>query len=208
MEWHFAPTTIDPDRHTTTSCRAGTFGQPIFRRRLDARLPALALARRRGAAVDRRLVLVPDDEPLSPSSFSSLKAGCLEGMRELNGWLLALDATSRRTDRHRPSRQEPRSRWRPVANDEHFLGAMRYVPISTRFAPESATQPEEWPWSGYRATSGSNIRRPFHRRRRAPAVLRRRPRRRATVRSFTRTRRRGHGPWSDQGFDVTSPRRG
>ena len=89
-----------------------------------------------------------------------------------------------------------------IVEHEHFLETARYIP-NNPVAAGLARQPEDWPWSGYRANVGLERPRPFHAPRQLLAHFGKEPQA-AIVRyeRFVRDGRvrSGHVAWSDQGY--------
>jgi putative transposase len=89
-----------------------------------------------------------------------------------------------------------------VEEQEHFLETARYIPNNPVEAG-LVDRPEDWPWSGYRATVGLERPRRFHDLRQLLAYFGTRPQT-AKVRYIQFVRdglvRSGHASWSDQGY--------
>jgi putative transposase len=143
---------------------------------------------------------------LIPNHFHLLiqlnRGGLSEGMRELNGGFS-------RWSNARTGRTGTGHLWKnrfkavEIVEEGHFWEVIRYIP-NNPVGPGLVARPEDWPWSGYRATVGLERPHPFHR----PVELLRyfgaRPQI-AVVRyeRFVRDGlvRAGLAPWSDQGYE-------
>jgi REP element-mobilizing transposase RayT len=88
------------------------------------------------------------------------EGGLSDGMRELNGCFARWSnlQTGRTGTGHL---FKNRFRCRPLLTDGHFWEVLRYVPLNPVRA-KLVPLPEDWPWSGYRATIGREHPRPFH----------------------------------------------
>ena len=128
--------------------------------------------------------------------------GLSEGMRELNGGFSRWH--NARTGRTRTGHLwKNRFRSLDLANETHFREVLRYVPANP-VRHGLVRNPEDWPWSGYRATIGLEYPYAFHQTSELlryfgsnPATARRR------YKAFVSDglARTGHVPWSDEGYE-------
>jgi REP element-mobilizing transposase RayT len=185
----------------------GNFRQEVFldvhhfRRFVD--LLTRVVARRRWTILD--WCLLPNHYHLI---LKLNENGLSDGMRELNGCFS-------RWSNLRTGRTGTGHLWKnrfkslDVLAESHFWEVLRYVPNNPVEAG-LAQRPEDWRWSGYRATIGLEHPYPFHQ----PGQLLRyfadEPR--AAVNRYVQfvhegLVRSGHDPWSDQEADLAAPGR-
>lgn len=156
-------------------------------------------------AVRRRWLVV--DWCLIPNHFHLLiqltAGGLSEGMRELNGcYSRWSNARHQLTGTGHLVRNRFKSRL--VDTDSYFLQLLSYIPLNPVRAGLADT-PEEWRWSGYRATLGLERPQPFHR---PDQILRRFNRDPATARRAYQQHvisglgEEEHEPWSDHDGGV------
>lgn len=86
--------------------------------------------------------------------------GLSEGMRELNG---CFSRWSNRETGRTGAGHLVKNRFgsRDVIRDGHLWDLLSYIPLNPVRA-NLVERPEDWPWSGYRATIGLEHPRPFH----------------------------------------------
>jgi hypothetical protein len=125
--------------------------------------------------------------------------GLSDGMRELNGCYSRWSNLVRELT---GTGHLVRNRFRSllVDDDAYLLQLLRYIPNNPVRA-KLARAPEDWKWSGYRATAGLEYPRAFHRPSVALAYFDREPRSAQDL--YTRHVALGGGPsdpvqWSDQ----------
>jgi putative transposase len=89
------------------------------------------------------------------------KGGLSEGMRELNGCFSRW--SNSRTGRTGTGHVwKNRFRLLDVVREGHFWSLVRYVPLNPVVA-DLTPMPDDWPWSGFRATAGIDYPYRFHR---------------------------------------------
>lgn len=175
----------------------GNFRQRIF---LDE--PHFEKYIRLLAQVTRRRHWTILDWCLMPNHYHLLiqltEGGLSEGMRELNGCYARWSnvQTGRTGSGHLV---QNRFKAPAVDTERHFWATVRYIALNP-VRSNLVERPEDWPWSGYRATIGLEYPRVFHR----PDELLRyfSPDPRIAVERYMRFVREGQGPkshvpWSD-----------
>lgn len=175
----------------------GNFRQPIFFDE-DHYAKYLRLLTR----VTRRRHWTILDWCLLPNHYHLLiqltEGGLSEGMRELNGcYARWSNLRTKRTGTGHLVKN--RFEAKPVVTERHFWATVRYIPLNPVRA-DLVKRPEDWPWSGYRATIGLEYPMAFHR----PDELLRyfSPDPKIAVERYIRFVREGqvpngHVPWSD-----------
>lgn len=190
------PRIIDPQGLYHVMSR-GNFRQRIF---LDE--PHFEKYIRLLAQVTRRRHWTILDWCLMPNHHHLLiqltEGGLSEGMRELNGCYARWSnvQTGRTGSGHLV---QNRFKAPAVDTERHFWATVRYIALNP-VRSNLVERPEDWPWSGYRATIGLEYPRVFHR----PDELLRyfSPDPRIAVERYVRFVREGqvpksHVPWSD-----------
>lgn len=190
------PRIIDPQGLYHVMSR-GNFRQRIF---LDE--PHFEKYIRLLAQVTRRRHWTILDWCLMPNHYHLLiqliEGGLSEGMRELNGCYARWSnvQTGRTGSGHLV---QNRFKAPAVDTERHFWATVRYIALNP-VRSNLVERPEDWPWSGYRATIGLEYPRVFHR----PDELLRyfSPDPRIAVERYMRFVREGQGPkshvpWSD-----------
>ena len=153
------PRIIDPQGLYHVMSR-GNFRQRIFHDRAHYEKYVRLLAR-----VTRRRQWTILDWCLMPNHYHLLirltDGGLSEGMRELNGCYARWSnlETGRTGTGHLV---QNRFRAPPVVTERHFWATVRYIPLNP-VRTDLVKRPEDWPWSGYRATIGLEYPRVFHR---------------------------------------------
>jgi putative transposase len=156
---HGAPRIVDPQGLYHVMSR-GNFRQPIF---LDE--DHFAKYTRLLVRVARRWDWAILDWCLIPNHYHLLiqlsEGGLSEGMRELNGCYARWSnvQTGRTGTGHLVKN---RFEAKPVVTESHFWATARYIPLNPVRA-DLAKRPEDWRWSGYRATAGLEYPMTFHR---------------------------------------------
>jgi putative transposase len=150
---------IDP-RGTYHVTSRGNYRQPIFADddHYEHYLKLLT-------TVSRKYEWLVLDWCLLPNHFHLVlrlqDGGLSDGMRELNG---GFSRWTNRIHERTGTGHLVKNRFgaRPITGDEHMLEVCRYVPLNPVRAG-LVERAEDWRWSGYRATSGLEYARIFHR---------------------------------------------